>query len=162
MIIRWWTIRAPRFTLVGRTHEPIGPCWVSHSRGAAFCHHSNFDFPRFPPQKLSLFSNEYTSPSFLREARNSATFDSAEQGLVPAHLAAFFSTAPRDAKADGRGNKIICFRGSYKKFFENWRRKLEKFENLALNIVVNRFMAMHHNDGEEHENKREKMKEVEE
>ena len=40
-------------------------------------------------------------------------------------------------------------------------RLREHFENSALNIVVDRFPAMRHDDGEEQEEKREEVKEDE-
>ena len=40
-------------------------------------------------------------------------------------------------------------------------RLRENFESLALDIVVDRFLAMYHNDGEKQDNKREEKKEEE-
>ena len=40
-------------------------------------------------------------------------------------------------------------------------RLRDNFENLALNIVVDRFLAMYHDDGEEQEDKREEVEEDE-
>ena len=40
-------------------------------------------------------------------------------------------------------------------------RLRKHFENSALNIVVDRFLAMYHDDGEEQKDKREEVKEDE-